>query len=257
MKDLVWDSSEWLVRSLSRLPAELRLVCFPNAGAGMLMFRGWPDALPWAEVAFAHLPGRDGRRDDPIPSSIQAVADPLAHALLGLPPLPTVLFGHSMGALIAFETARRLQTAGRAPVGLIVSARRAPSTDERLPPLAHLPLEAFGRAARERYGGISDQVLDDPELAGWVLPVLRSDLSLVETYRYQPMTPLESPILVYAGEDDPHTLPDELDAWRNETRGVTIVRTFPGGHFYLDTARDVVLSTLMADARGWLAASRA
>ena len=151
MKDLVWDSSEWLVRSLSRLPAELRLVCFPNAGAGMLMFRGWPDALPWAEVAFAHLPGRDGRRDDPIPSSIQAVADPLAHALLGLPPLPTVLFGHSMGALIAFETARRLQTATTAittprddPVTPVVHELLGPaeSTDAPPPDVAPAPRPA-------------------------------------------------------------------------------------------------------------------
>jgi medium-chain acyl-[acyl-carrier-protein] hydrolase len=214
----------------------------------MAMFGGWIRRLP-ADVALilAQLPGRDGRRGEPSCRTAQQAADGVAGALAGRDAVPRVLFGHSMGALIAFETARRLQQAGRPPSALIVSAHRAPSLPDPRPPIGHLPMDPFLEEVQRRYGAIPAVVLDTPELRDLLLPALHADIGLVERYHYEPGEPLTCPILAYGGVEDPDATVEDLRTWGRETTARGSVRQFPGGHFYFRETPDQLLSALLAD----------
>jgi surfactin synthase thioesterase subunit len=241
-------STDWVVTLRPNPAADVQLVCVPNAGAGMATFAGWQPRLPsWVELALAQLPGRDGRRGEPCGTSVAGIADALAAAVGRLDDRPRVLFGHSMGAAVAFETARRLQAAGRPIAALAASGRRGPSVAERLPPIAGLPMDAFVAEVQRRYGGIPAGVLDEPELRELLLPTLRADVQVVEAYRYAPGDPLTCPVLAYGGADDPHAPLDELRAWCRETTGACHVRRFAGGHFYLQDRRDELVAALVSD----------
>ncbi len=213
----------------------------------MAAFGTWMSRLPAdTELALAQLPGRDGRRREACASVIEA-AEGLAHAVTAGAARPRVWFGHSMGALIAFEAARRLAGTGHAPAALVVSGRRGPTRPDPLPPIADLPLAAFVHEIQARYGGIPDTVLQDAELRALLLPPLHADTAAVEAYRREPGPELACPILAYGGLDDPHATEVDLQAWCAETTGPFRIRRFPGGHFYLQPARDQVLAALADD----------
>jgi surfactin synthase thioesterase subunit len=239
-------SDGWILCTKHKPDASLRLVCAPNAGAGILTFRAWASGLP-AEVWCVHLPGRDGRPGDPDCASLEHIADRVAAAIGPLSDRPVALFGHSMGALIVFEVARRMESSGRLPAALALSGRRAPSLPPRLLGMAHLPTEQFLIAVRERYPYIPEAVLTDPELSQFFLPTLRMDLAMVEAYRYQRRSRLSCPVLVYGGTDDSHTTAEELQGWSAEAAGPFVVRTFPGNHSFIETSRAQLLATLSRD----------
>ena len=240
--------SEWLVVPRRSAAPRMHVVCFPNAGSGMATFAAWSRRLPAdVGVVLAQLPGRDNRRNEACCTTASQAADAIAKALLELGAVPCVLFGHSMGALIAFETSRRLQAAGAPAAALVVSARRAPALADPLPPIAHLPMEAFLDEVQRRYGGIPQAVRDEPELRDLLVPTLRADVALVESYRHSAGEPLASPIFAYGGLDDPHATYAELLAWQRESAAVGRTRQFAGGHFYLQSALDQVLDALLSD----------
>ncbi|MEZ5320107.1 MAG: alpha/beta fold hydrolase [Vicinamibacterales bacterium] len=248
--------SDWIVSLRPPAPTRMRVVCFPNAGSGMATFVPWSRHLPAGTgLGVAQLPGRDRRLREPLCSSIADAAEALSAALLresSADPVvgsaSLVLFGHSLGALIAFETARRLQAAGLAPAAVVLSGRRAASLPEPLPPIAHLPVDEFLDRVQERYGGVPAVVRDEPELRDLLVPTLRGDVALVEQYEYRPSAPLTCPVYAYGGVSDPHATRDELQAWARECVAFGRVRMFPGGHFYLQDHPDAVVRTLIADA---------
>jgi medium-chain acyl-[acyl-carrier-protein] hydrolase len=169
----------------------------------------------------------------------------------GLSPLldaPFALFGHSMGALVAFELVRELRRRdGPAPVLLAVSGHQAPLRPDVEGPFSHLPDAAFLDEVRRRYDGIPAEVLEEEELLQLLLPVLRADIQALETYVYDGEPPLDCPISCFGGEDDPHVALADLEAWSDETSGRLRVRTFPGGHFFVESARREVLRALGED----------
>jgi surfactin synthase thioesterase subunit len=196
------------------------------------------------EVGVVQLPGRAGRLREPLLTSLRDAASEVAEAISRLPACPTVLFGHSLGALIAFETARQLSTFGAAPLALFVSGRRGPALPNPLPPIADLPVDDFLNEVRRRYGALPDAVLADPELVRLLIPGLRADFAMLESYRYQAALPLDCPIVACSGSSDPHATSAELEAWRGETRRRFSARTFGGGHFYLHEEREALIGLI-------------
>ena len=239
----------WILGARPRPSARRRLFCLPYAGGAASVYRSWAEMLPAdVEVCPVQLPGRGSRfREAPF-RKVADLVPALAEGLLPLLDLPFALFGHSMGAVVAFELARELRRRGAdAPVLLALSGHQAPLRPDAEPPFAHLPDAEFLEEVRRRYDGIPPEVLAEEELLQLLLPVLRADIQVLETYAYVKEPPLECPISCFGGEDDPHVSLADLDAWRDETCGPLQVRTFPGGHFFVDSARAEVLHALSRD----------
>ena len=245
----------WILRPRPRPAARLRLFCLPHAGGGASAFRGWADALPeGVEVCPVQLPGRENRIAEPAFDRLEPLVEALAEAVLRRADLPFAVFGHSNGALIGFELARRLRRAGEpGPRHLVASGRRAPDVPAPLPLLHALPDDELLAGLRE-LGGIPEQLLGEPELLRLLLPLLRADAAVHETYVYRDEPPLEVPITGYAGTDDPRAPPASVDEWRRHTAGAFTRRDLPGGHFYLFTDRPRVLATLGRDLDAMLRA---
>jgi surfactin synthase thioesterase subunit len=186
------------------------------------------------------LPGRGPRVDERSHTRMQ----PLIEAMLAEVQLepPFALFGHSLGALVAFELARALVAAGLSgPSWLLLSAHRSPELPWRGERLTGLPDEALAEALNRSHGGaIPAEVLEDPELRELVLPPLRADIELVESYVHRLGARLDCPLVVTGGQQD-GTTPSELEPWRAHTTGRFSMALYPGGHFYLREQRAALL----------------
>ncbi|MYT29250.1 alpha/beta fold hydrolase [Streptomyces sp. SID8354] len=234
----------WLRRFRPVPHPRVRLVCLPHAGGSASFYRLWADALPWdVELVAVQYPGRMDRLREPCIEEAGKMADLLCEELRLLSGRPLVLFGHSLGALLAYEVARRLDRPGTpAPAQLVLSGRAAPGT--RPPTTVHLGDDEELWAELRRLGGTSDEVSAQPELRSLVLPALRSDYRLAETYRHVPGPPLSCPVTVCVGERDTEVSREQAAAWSRYTRGGCEVAVFPGGHFYLNPERDRLLELL-------------
>jgi medium-chain acyl-[acyl-carrier-protein] hydrolase len=218
-------------------PAPLRLICLPHAGGGASLFRDWPAALEGrAEVCAVQLPGREGRLSEPPIAALGPLVDALHAGLRPWLGAPFALFGLSMGALLAYELAQRLQEeGGPGPCAVIVAAHRAPHLPDRRDPIGHLDDEAFVDELR-RLDGTPPGVFDEPELRELLLGALRADVALCETYRHEARAPLRCPVAALGGRDDPQVDPGELLAWHEHTSERFTLTLFRGGHFPLGDA---------------------
>jgi medium-chain acyl-[acyl-carrier-protein] hydrolase len=224
--------------------AAIRLFCFPYAGIGISAFRGW--SLQAADICPVQFPGRESRHGE---APFRRMADLAAATLDAIAPftdVPFALLGHSLGGAVAFEVARRLPPA--APLQrLFISARRAPHVPDRQPPISHLPADAFVSAVQDRYEGIPAAVLECPDLLELLLPRLRADLELLETYEFSAGTPIAAPISVFGGSRDPGIVPADLDGWRQHTAGDVRIRMIDAPHLFLQSQRGAILTAVAAD----------
>lgn len=227
--------------------ARLRLFCVPYAGGGASVYRGWPASLPpGIELCAIQLPGRETRIAEPRFSRMGPLVEALREAVAPWLDRPYALFGHSMGAEVAFELVRALRrTGGPQPRHLFVSARPAPQRPRR-PPLHHLPHDAFVAQLR-RLGGTPDAVLASPELMELVIPVLRADFAVLETNGYQAEPPLDCPISAFHGVDDDRATEEDMQAWAAQTAAAFRLRAFPGGHFFLHQAKARLIQMMVKD----------
>ena len=246
-------NSPWVLASRPDPRRVLRLFCFPYAGGAASAYRLWSGALaPEVEVCPVQLPGRGSRfRETAYRQSKELVAA-AADGLRPMMDVPFAFFGHSMGAVVAFEMARELRRRSwPAPVLLAVSGRQAPPRPSPMPPFGHLPDPDFLREVCGRYDNIPAEVLAEKELLALVLPSLRADILVLETHLHAPEPPLECPISCFGGEEDPHVSREDLEAWSEHTRAGARTRIFPGGHFFIDSAREAVWQALREDLRPW------
>jgi medium-chain acyl-[acyl-carrier-protein] hydrolase len=226
----------------------LRLFCFPYAGRGGSIYRGWNDELSATiEVRPVTLPGREHRLAEPAFDDVLALAAAMAGELSASFEPPFAFFGHSMGALLAFELARHLRRSGRpGPACLAVSAHRAPQIPKDEETTYDKPTDEF-LAELRRLDGTPAEVLDHSELLDLILPVLRADFKAVESYRYDEEPPLACPIVAYGGTLDDEIPKQHIMAWRDQTRCDFCARMFDGGHFYVNARRDEVIAQLGSD----------
>lgn len=226
--------SLWLPRIDFRPSIALRLVCFAHAGGGAAPFIRWARSMPeGVALCPVRRPGRETARGEPLLDEVGAIADGAFAALSTLPAKPTILLGHSLGAAVAFEVARRMEAAGQPPVELIVSAKMPLHLPALNPRLAGLPDAEFVEAVDRTYGGIPAVLRDEPELLAMMLPALRADLAASEGNRAAVEPRLSCPLRVCYGDADRAVVGEVMPQWGELTRGETTVEVYPGGHFYL------------------------
>jgi medium-chain acyl-[acyl-carrier-protein] hydrolase len=227
--------------------AGLRLVCLPYSGGRASAFTTVAAELPGAvEVCAIELPGHGRRLPEPPITRLRPLVDQLTDVLSESIRTPFVLLGYSIGSLVAFETAREIRRRGGAgPRALFVCAARAPHRRSARPPLHQLP-RAELVAGLHRLAGEHNDLLDNEELVDVMLPVMRADLGLDESYAYQPGSPLDCPIEAFGGSSDWTVSRADLQAWREQTTGDFTATVLPGGHFFLDSAPGAFASALAA-----------
>ncbi|ANW16850.1 thioesterase II family protein [Streptomyces clavuligerus] len=254
MDQRVGEARLWL-RNYSPAPgADIRLVCFPHAGGAASAYHPMAKALsPSVDVSAVQYPGRQDRRTEPCAESLAELADRIVPVLSALDDdRPLALFGHSMGATVAYEVARRLErSAGTpAPVLVLLSGRRPPHHATQLGGV-HLRDDAGVLRELSFLGGSVMEALADPELLELVMPAIRGDYRAVETYVHVPGPPLRCPVVALTGDADPRASVAEVEDWREYTTGTFGLHVFPGGHFYLqDRGGDDVHETVRAHLAG-------
>ena len=236
-----------MVRPQRVAAPRVRLVCFPYAGGGPAAFRPWGRDLPRdVELCIVHLPGREGRWREPAPHHADGLIGPIAEALLPLLSTPYVFYGHSLGTLIGFEVARYLaRVHATMPSHFVGSAHRAPHLPNPHPEIGHLANDQFVAEINRRYGGIPQAVLDNRELLELMLPALRADFSVYETYGYTDAAPLGCPISMFGGSSDRFVSSAEMAAWQRHTSARFRHTTVAGDHFFIQSRRDVVLGAVL------------
>jgi surfactin synthase thioesterase subunit len=235
------DSDLWIRRYHPAPGSKMQLVCFPHAGGSASFYLPVSAALtPAIDVAAVQYPGRQDRRTEPGASSIQDLADAIFHAVRPLADRSLAFFGHSMGAILAYEVAARLEDAGAAPLArLYVSGRRAPSChrEETL----HQQTDQALIAELKHLSGTNSDLLADPEALEMILPAIKSDYRAIETYRPSDTRPLQAPITAVIGGEDSRVTVDEAKAWHRHSTASFDLRVLPGGHFYLiDRGHEVI-----------------
>jgi surfactin synthase thioesterase subunit len=248
------ETDLWVRRFHPADDAATQLLCLSHAGGSASYFFGVSRALaPEIDVLAVQYPGRQDRLREPCLRSIHDLADGLLPAVLPLADRPLTIFGHSLGATLGYELARRLEQSGVIPTALFASGRPAPHRTrlER----THLRDDAGLLAAMKALGGTETALLDDEDVLAMVMPAIRGDYEAAETYTHRPGPPLSCPIYALTGDNDPKVTVAEADAWREHTSSEFELTVFPGGHFYLNDVVPDILGKLRTHARAVSAGS--
>lgn len=243
----------WLKKYSQPAQTRLRLLCLPYVGAGASAYRTWANALP-SEIEFyaLQLPGREARRREAPYTQLEPLIKTVAPIIASLPPLPLALFGHSLGAIIGFELARHLRRQhGINPIHMFVAGQSAPQLPSSTQQMHLLPDGEFIQRLRE-YNGTPEEVLQHREILQMLLPVLRADFTLCETYSYYQDTPLSCPISVFCSSDDSQVSQEDLRAWSCQTSHPITFHMLKGDHFFVHQAREALLTTIKQDLEAHL-----
>ncbi|MFJ9822030.1 thioesterase II family protein [Streptomyces sp. NPDC101151] len=248
MTTLAEQDRLWIRRYHPRPDAAARLVCLPHAGGSAAFYRPVSASMPASvDVLAVQYPGRQDRRNEPCATSLDQLADHVTSVLLPWTDRPLLFFGHSMGATLGFEVARRLERDhGVVLRALFVSARRAPSCPRH--ETVHLRDDDGLVEEMRQLSGTDSAILDDAELIRMALPAIRADYRAAETYVYEPGPNLRCPVVSLVGDDDPKVTVDEARAWSRHTDASAEFHAFKGGHFYLTSHQREVLALLAAHA---------
>lgn len=240
--------SPWFIYPTPAPATPVRLFCLPYAGGGASIYRAWPSRMPGVEVANVELPGRETRLGEPARAEWVPLVTELADAIEPQLTKPYAVFGHSLGARLAFELCREIRRRDLPPpLALFASGCRAPHVPRvPNPPLAALPDRSFIAMLQHSYGTPPD-VFDDPELTHLLLPALRADFTLVDGYEYTDEPALPWPIHTFGGTDDPDAREDTLLAWQVHTSASFRLRSYGGGHFVLRSRPKEYAEAITAD----------
>ncbi len=238
-------TNPWFLKSRSHGNVELRLFCFPYAGGAAFVYRDWANHLPsTVQVVPVELPGRGARLAETPFVSVPPLISELSEVITPLLDVPFVFFGHSMGAVIAFELARSLRRKHAVePRRLLVSGRRAPELPDDEPITYNLPAPELIDELR-RLQGTPKEVLENAELMALMIPLIRADFQLVQSYEYVAEAPLRCPISVFGGLQDTEVPRESLQLWENQTCRRFTLHMLPGDHFFLRSSQSLLLGLL-------------
>jgi medium-chain acyl-[acyl-carrier-protein] hydrolase len=247
--------SPWFVSPQFQRGTEVRLFLFPHAGGGPSIFGKWLGKLPTHMQGYiAHYPGRGSRYSEPAIPDLPTLAEKYCEAMQPLLNQPFAFFGHSMGGLLAYELTQRLRPQ-KTPQALFISACGAPHLPDPHPPIHALPDSEF-ISSLQQWSSIPAELLNQQSIMQLFLPALRADSQAVETYHYRHSDPLDCPILVLGGLEDPRVSRKRLEGWSRHTTSRFDARYFPGDHFYLNDARDSIVEIIMTELESSLHAKR-
>lgn len=219
------------------------MVCFPHSGGGPSSFRGWEEAFGGRiEIWRALMPGRGQRAREPLARDWAPLVAHMSEGIAASVQPPFALFGHSLGAALAFEVARKLAADGLEPAHLVVSARVAPDIPHAL--LVPADDGDLLRRVDEVYGGVPAAIRSSPDLLSYFMTIIRADLELSASYEFRPGPRLRVPITALGGDNDPTVSPADLARWGAHTDGGCQLHLLPGGHFYLDDHEEALVDIL-------------
>lgn len=232
--------------------ARLRLFCFPFAGGSASAFHRWADFGPSVEVLAVQYPGRETRFTEPPERRLSTLVERLGTAVLPLLDRPFAFFGYSLGAVVSLHLAYWLRRAGApAPQGVIMAASTPPKLWR--PRGTHTLSDEELIAELRRYGAAPPQVLANRELMELLLPMVRADFEMLETYPLLDEAPLSVPMAVWGGTQDSHPSPQALETWRDYTSQEFTSHLLPGGHFFMLSAAEAMREEMERTLIRWSA----
>ncbi len=225
--------------------ARMRLFCFPFAGGGASSYLSWRGAITSdIEICPIQLPGRENRLHEKPFLHMEPLVTALGKVLRPYMNMPFAFYGHSMGAIISFALARHLrQQHGPTPLHLFVSAHHAPQLPNPNPAISHLADSEFIEHLRH-FNGTPEAILNDPDMMRFLLPLLRADLAIYETYTYVSEHPLICPISAFGGTRDSRADRASLGAWEAQTQSTFSLHMYPGNHFFIQPMRKTLLQDI-------------
>lgn len=235
------NSNQWFACPQPNPQAETRLFFFPYAGAGPSAFHQWCKEFPdTVEAHIVHYPGRGSRYNEPPIKKLSDLVEKIHQAIQPLLDKPFIFFGHSMGGTIAFELTKNLkQNNSPQPLALFISASGAPHIPNPNQLLHTLSDNEFLKSLKD-LNGTPSEILNQPELMQLLLPTLRADFELIETYQYKSSTPIDPPIFALGGLDDPRVSRESIQAWATHTNSHFEAKFFKGDHFFINTAKESI-----------------
>lgn len=242
------SSNRWFESLSTAREPQLRLFCFPYAGGSAHVFREWQQHFaPEIDVCLVHLPGRARRIGEPPHMRLQPLVEDIADGIRAELKGKFAFYGHSMGALISFELTRELRRRNwDSPVHLFLSACRAPTVVRAGPPTFDLPVQEFIAEIR-KLNGTPKEFLGNPEFQKALLPLLRADFEITDTYKYCAESPIACPINIYAGEQDELATAENVAPWELQTSAECTIRVFPGDHFFIQSQKTEFVKALRHD----------
>jgi len=234
--------SDWFIPFKQERNSSVRLFCFHYGGGSASAFREWPKDIPdFTELIAIQMPGRESRFNEPLLNNVSEVIDQLYMNFDRYLDKPFIFFGHSIGALIAFEFVRTLRRRiNLQPKHLIVSGTKAPQAPLRRKPIHALPDLQFIEELK-KYNGIPSAIIEDKELISLFVPTIRSDFSISETYEYYNELPLDCPITALGGLNDHTFNHEDLLKWQEQTTSSFKHHLLPGDHFFIKTSYQEVM----------------
>jgi len=233
----------------------IRLYCLPYAGGNASIFQAWKRDLDHrVELYPVGLAGRGSRLGEALSASIQEAAQDAFSGLRSeFDRFEYALFGHSMGALIAFELARIISHSNvKQPAHIFFSGREAPHISANGSPKYHLMPEDEFREEILKMGGTPPEIFQNRQLRELFVPILRNDFRITENYALGAGdVRFDNPISVLVGEDEDYSR-EEITGWRGYSSAACDIRSFKGGHFFIKDSEKLVLESINSTLRNYL-----